>query len=354
MLLIQNSVHRSLRELFPPGLGEFHWVRSRWAGETDPIGFEVDLEELPHFPDERARYTLKLADSPAGIYVVEETLQKQVGGEPWQWVFQRRSRRPPMGEFGDVDPYEPTTLNRVWHDDPRIHKAAIGPMFAKDVAQMLSRFGYFHLEAAELKSLGTGQPLERIGYNGERLPDFIAWAKSEPGSKVYESILMQIQELLPELEDVLVTQVQADRQGIAMAFRGHRGYIAAPDLSDGTMFTLGMLCLIEAPQRPAVLCIEEPETGLHPRRLRWLFDRFLGLAYPAEGQSRTQMVFSTHSPYLVNFFKDMPDAVKVVEQEDGRSRIMSVLQIQREKLRYEPEKGESIGDEWAAGLYEGL
>ena len=46
MLLIQNSVHRSLDRVVPARLGEFHWVRSRWAGETDPIGFEVDLEQF--------------------------------------------------------------------------------------------------------------------------------------------------------------------------------------------------------------------------------------------------------------------------------------------------------------------
>ncbi|MBI4609674.1 MAG: AAA family ATPase [Candidatus Rokubacteria bacterium] len=352
MLLIQNSVHRSPEELFPPGLGEFHWVRSRWAGETDPVGFEVDLEKLPN--DHHARYTLKLADSPAGIYVLEETLQRQIAGEPWEWVFQRRSRPHSMGEFGDVDPYGPTTLNQVWHRDPRVRQTAAGPLFARDVAEVLSRFGYFHLEASELKSLGTGQSWERIGYNGDRLPDFIAWAKGEPGAKVYESILMQMRELLPELEDILVTQVQPDRQGLAMSFSGYRGYIAAPDLSDGTMFTLGMLCIAASPRRPAVLCIEEPETGLHPRRLRWLFDRFMELAYPPEGQPRTQMILSTHSPYLVDFFKDMLDAVKVVEQKEGRSRIMSLTEIQKEKLRYEPETGESIGHLWASGLYEGF
>ena len=29
MVVLQNSVHRMLVEMFPPGLGEFHWVRSR-------------------------------------------------------------------------------------------------------------------------------------------------------------------------------------------------------------------------------------------------------------------------------------------------------------------------------------
>jgi len=49
-----------------------------------------------------------------------------------------------------------------------------------------------------------------------------------------------------------------------MSFRGHRGYISALDLSDGTLFTLGMLCMMRGSRRPAVLCIEEPETGCIP------------------------------------------------------------------------------------------
>jgi len=353
LLLIQNSVHRSFIELFPPGLGEFHWVRSRWAEETAPVGFEIDVQGLESFPGEAGRYLIRLADSPGGIYVLEETLQRRKTDGPWQWVFQRRSKAHTMGEFGDVDPYEATILNRVWHSDARLKKNAPGVVFAREVARVVSRFGYYHLEAGDLKGLGTGQTSDRIGYNGGRLPDFIAWAKSE-AQDVYASIFDQMKELLPELEDILVTQVSADRQGLAMSFRGHRGYIAAPDLSDGTMFTLGMLCITETPQRPAIVCIEEPEAGLHPRRLRWLFDRFLEIAYPQSAESRTQLIFSTHSPYLVDFFSEMPQSIQIVEQKDGRSRITPLQIVQKEKLHTEGASDEGVGHQWATGLFEGL
>lgn len=355
MLLIQNSVHRSLIELFPPGLGEFHWVRSRWAGETDPIGFEVDLEKIPTFPNVRARYTLKIADSPAGLYVLEETLRKQVGDETEQWVFRRRNRPQTMGEYGEVDPYEPTLLNRVWQQDPRVDRFAPGPRLVKEVARSLSSFGYFHLEASALKSLGTGQARDRIGYNGEWLPDFIAWTKSySENVGVYESLLMQMREILPELDAIIVTQVKTEEQGIAMSFRGHRGYISALDFSDGTLFTLGLLCIMHGPKRPAVLCVEEPETGLHPRRLRWLFDHLMGVAYPPEGQSPTQVVLSTHSPYLVDFFSNMQECVQVFEQSEGRTLISPLTTLQKDKLHLSPETDEPIGHLWATGLYESL
>ncbi len=355
MLLIQNSVHRSLIELFPPGLGEFHWVRSRWCDETDPIGFEVDLEQLPTSPNARVRYTLKVADSPAGLYVLEETLQQQVGDEAEQWVFRRHNRRRTMGEYGEVDPYEPTLLNRVWRQDARVNLSAPGCRLAKEVAKSLSSFGYFHLEASALKSLGSGQPRGRIGYNGEWLPDFIAWTKSGPENVgVYESLLTQMREILPELDDIIVTQVKTEEQGLAMSFRGHRGYISAPDFSDGTLFTLGLLCVMLGPKRPGVLCIEEPETGLHPGRLRWLFDHLTELAYPPNGQEPAQVILSTHSPYLVDFFGNMQESVQVFEQSEGRTVVFPLPTLQRDRLHVSPEADEPIGHLWATGLYERL
>lgn len=355
LLLIQNAINRSLVELFPPGLGEFAWVRSRWAGETDPIGFEVTLDGFPDRPGLTATYTLRIADSPAGLYVLEETLERREAGGAPEWVFQRRGLRPrAMGEFGDVDPHDPTLLHRVYHHHPSINPAAPNVLFARDVARALNRFGYYHLSVSELKSLGTGQTCDRIGYYGNRLPDFMAWTKfDEANLAIYEEILAAMRELLPELESIIVTQVQTQQQGLAMSFHGQRGYIAAPDLSDGTLLTLGLLSLVHGPRRPALLCIEEPEAGLDPRRLRWLFDRFVNLAYPHGGEP-TQVLFSTHSPWLVDLFHGMPDSVLLVEQDNGRSRVNPLSEIQREKLHQEPSPDEPIGHLWATGVYERL
>jgi energy-coupling factor transporter ATP-binding protein EcfA2 len=353
MVMIQNSIHRGLVELFPPGLGEFHWVRTRWAQETDPVGFTVELQDLRGIPDQQARYILQIASSPNGLYVLEETLAQRAPDQPWQWVFERRHFRRAMGEFGNVDPYDPTILNKVWHQHPDIDRNAPGVVFAKEVARALSRFAYYHLETSELKSLGDGQAWDRIEYYGGRLPDFVAWTKSDPeGMPVYGKILKEMRELLPGLQAILVTQADRGQQGIALEFEGHRGYIAAPDLSDGTMFTLGLLCIIHGPHKPAVLCVEEPETGLHPRRLRWLFDRLVGLAYPPPGHQPTQVLISTHSPYLVDFFRDMPESVQVVEHTTHGSRITSLVQIQQQL--HIPAREGGIGHEWAMGLFEGL
>jgi predicted ATPase len=353
MVVLQNSIHRTLVEMFPPGLGEFHWVRSRWAGETDPIGFGVQIGELPEYPDCTAEYVLKIADSPAGLYVLEETLTRQQGQQPAEWVFQRRHYRAQMGEFGVVEWDMPTILHRVWHGDG-VNPEAPNVRFAKAVAKAISRVGYYHLEVSELKSPGTGQFSDRIGYNGQYLADFVAWAKSDPqGAAIYEGLLAEIRQLLPSLESIIITQTRTDQQGLAFKFKEQRGYIASPDMSDGTMYTLGMLSILGAPQKPKLLCIEEPETGLHPGRLRWLFEKFVALAYPPQGQAPTQVVLTTHSPSFVDLFKDMLPSIQVVEQQEGRTKITPLPEI-LQRLHISDDKQEGVGYQWATGLFEGL
>jgi len=353
MLVLQNTIHRELVEIFPPGLGEFQWVRSRWADETDPIGFEVQVDQIPDYPDSVAKYVLKVADSPAGLYVLEETLTRRQGQQPEDWVFQRRPKRLQMGEFGVVEWNGPTTLHRVWHSAPGVHPQSPNVRYAKAVAKALSLFGYYHLEVSELKGLGTGQDTDRVGYYGEGLPDFIAWAKSDPERTIYESVVSDMRQLLPSLESIIVTQNRADKQGLAFNFEEQRGYTTAPDLSDGTMFTLGMLCILNAPHKPEVLCIEEPETGLHPRRLRWLMEKFVALAYPPIGQVPTQILLTTHSPSFVDLFRDMLPSIQVVEQREGRTKITPLPDI-LQNLRISDTGEEGIGYQWATGLFEGL
>lgn len=349
LLLLQNSIHRNLIELFPPGLGEFHWVRSRWAGDTDPIGFDVGLSELDGFPGERAEYRLRIADSPQGLYVVEENLARTAADEDPTWVFRRLGKARNIGEFGHVDPYDPTLLNKVFAGSPNFQSAHPNVSFARSVAKALSSFGYYHLEPSELKALGYGEDARRIGYNGERLADFLAYLKAN-GKPSFEALCSDAKQFLPGFKDILITRTSTERQGFAIAFDAHNGYIAAPDLSDGTLLSLGMLCLVYGPQKPSIMCVEEPETGLHPGRLKWLFGLFMQLAYPTGDAKRVQIVLTTHSPYLLDYFADVPESVQIVEQSDGRSQIRSVAEV-RDSLHI-TDDSQSIGHEWASGLYE--
>jgi predicted ATPase len=349
LAFVQNTIHRPIPELFPPNSPwEFRNVRSRWADETAPMGFELEFGRIE---GRDAKYVLRFADSPQGIYILEETLARRTGEQPWEWVFQRRwPGKTELGEFGSLSPYEPTILNRAWDskpDDPRE-----GVRFARAVAKRLWKTGYYHLETSWLREPSDDREPDRLGYKGEGLPGLLAGLQHDEPQR-FDAILSSMRELLPSLDRIIVNRVGLDRQGLAMTFQDQRGYVNAPDLSDGTLLTLGLLAITKGRKLPHLLCIEEPETGLHPRRLRWLFDRFIELAYPKDDSiAAVQIVLTSHSPYLVDLFKDMQAGVSVVEQQDGRTKVTNLLDIKK-ALRDET-NGDPIGHEWAMGLFEGL
>ncbi len=357
LLLLQSTIRSSLDELFASGFVEFQSTRSWWSEETAPIGFEVDLVGRLGEDPVPVTYTLKIADSPAGLYVLEETLSTRPPDSTPEWIFQRKGMQArAMGEFGFVKPHDPTLLHSILYDFPgQSVEDSPGLRIAWSVGLTLMSFAYHHLSVPELKAAGTGQEIDRIGYYGRGLPDLIAGYKFQESKKrTYEKIMDDMRNLLPNLTSIIVTQAQTQQRGLAMAFAGQRGSTPAIDLSDGTMLTLGLLSLIHGPSHPFLLCIEEPETGLNPRRLRWLFDRFIDLAYPRGDEPPTQVIFSTHSPWLVDLFGDMQDSVLLVEQSDGRSRVTPLTTIRREKLHQAPSPDDSIGYSWATGVYEGL
>jgi predicted ATPase len=117
--------------------------------------------------------------------------------------------------------------------------------------------------------------------------------------------------------------------------------------------TLGLLGIMHSPIKQSALCLEEPEKGLHPGRLRWLFDKLIELAYPDHEAIPVQVLISTHSPEFVNLFKNMRDSVSIFESFGGRTRVRRLNEI-TESLHLDSGNDEPIGSLWATGLYENL
>ena len=84
-------------------------------------------------------------------------------------------------------------------------------------------------------------------------------------------------------------------------------------LSDGTLRYLALLAVLFDPTPPPLVCIEEPELGLHPDVINRVAE---ALRFAAE---RTQLIVTTHSASLVDAFTDTPDVVLVCEKEDNSS-----------------------------------
>ena len=74
--------------------------------------------------------------------------------------------------------------------------------------------------------------------------------------------------------------------------------IPATRLSDGTLRYLSLLAVLLHPDPPPLICIEEPELGLHPDLLPTLSDLM------CEASKRCQVIVTTHSDVLVDALTD--------------------------------------------------
>jgi predicted ATPase len=121
----------------------------------------------------------------------------------------------------------------------------------------------------------------------------------------------------------------------------HEGRITVPAtrLSDGTLRYLCLLALLCHPNPPPLLCIEEPELGLHPDVLPTLADLL------KEASERTQLIVTTHSDELVDAMSDTPEAVVVAERGDNGT---TLTRLNADKLKPWLEKYR-LGQLWTRG-----
>jgi predicted ATPase len=115
--------------------------------------------------------------------------------------------------------------------------------------------------------------------------------------------------------------------------------ISAMRLSDGTLRYLCLLAILCHPEPPPLICIEEPETGLHPDILPTIAELMKDAA------QRTQLIVTTHSDILVSAFSDMPEAVMVCEKDEDGTHFK---RLEAEKLKEWLEEYE-LGDLWIKG-----
>jgi predicted ATPase len=91
--------------------------------------------------------------------------------------------------------------------------------------------------------------------------------------------------------------------------------IPATRLSDGTLRYLCLLAILCDPTPPPLICIEEPELGLHPDILPKLADLLVAAS------ELTQLIVTTHSDILVDALTERPAAIVVCEKHEGQTEM---------------------------------
>ncbi|MCI0419032.1 MAG: ATP-binding protein, partial [Acidobacteria bacterium] len=159
---------------------------------------------------------------------------------------------------------------------------------------------------------------------------------------------------LPEFDRFLF-HVPADGQrGFMLRTRSGQYSIAAKDLSHGTLLALATMTLAYLPDPPSLLCLEEPDRGIHPRLLREIQDALYRLSYPenyGEKREAVQVLVTTHSPYLLDLYRDHPEQIVVSQKIGNEARF--------ERLSDQPHieemlEGATLGEIWYSGILGGV
>jgi predicted ATPase len=131
--------------------------------------------------------------------------------------------------------------------------------------------------------------------------------------------------------------------GGSVQFYLHETGFSAPipptRLSDGTIRFVAMLAILLADPLPALICIEEPELGLHPDSMTIIAELLMDTA------ARTQLIVTTHSDALVSALTVQPDCVVVCERP-GAGTILRRLDPQQLSTWLNEYR---LGDLWRMG-----
>jgi predicted ATPase len=127
-----------------------------------------------------------------------------------------------------------------------------------------------------------------------------------------EKLLTALQKLYSGIEDY---DVRVEGGTVQVFFQEGRNLIPATRLSDGTLRYLSLLAVLLHPNPPPLVCIEEPELGLHPDILPTIAELL------KDASTRMQIIVTTHSDILVDAMTDMPEAVLVCEKTPEGSRL---------------------------------
>lgn len=202
---------------------------------------------------------------------------------------------------------------------------------------------YFGLKAVFRDPQKADMRNDRLEEDFSNLGLFLNHLRSMPKAK--KMILESLRDLYEGLDDFDVSI----KSGTVQVFFTEGDFtIPATRLSDGTLRYLCLLAILCDPSPPPLICIEEPELGLHPDILPKVADLL------KTASERTQLIVTTHSDEMVDAMTERPDSVLVCEKHKGQTKIKRLKSEKLEKWLNEYRlgelwtRGELGGNRWGA------
>jgi predicted ATPase len=181
------------------------------------------------------------------------------------------------------------------------------------VRKELENWLFFYFEPRErMRAANPVKEVRHIGLMGEDLASFLNTLKVlDP--RQFEAVEKSLRTIMPNIQAI---GVEVSNLGeVELTLRESGVSVPARVLSEGTLRILGLLALAGAKEQPSLIGFEEPENGIHPRRIQLIAE----LLKTRTSFGDTQYIVTTHSSLLPDL---VPEASQFAcKKVDGATRI---------------------------------
>ncbi len=352
------------------GRGGFDHIRSQ--GSDNPIEFEVYYRE--ESKAQPITYELAIDKDDSGRpYVSRERLRQrhanQSRGRPFEFlimqdgsgvVWRGEAQRQQIDEGEEVRSDFTTLLDQIMksedeesterefielQDKRKLGIATLGALKQHPRISSFRQFiegwylSYFAPDAA--RSLPLAGPQRHLNVHGDNVGNVVQFMEREYPDR-FKRILSRIAKKVPGINQIDTERTADGRLLLRFNDRGFDDPFYAQQMSDGTLKVFAYLLMLEDPEPPPFICIEEPENGLYHKLLEVLATEFRTHA-AAPRRNAPQVFVTTHQPYFVNALK--PDETWVLEKEtDGFSIIRRASDDETVKAMWD--EGLPLGGLW--------
>lgn len=230
----------------------------------------------------------------------------------------------------DIDPVA-SILSQRKDPDQYPELTHLGNIFARMRLYREWSFGRYTIPRLPQKA---DLPNEHLEPDASNLGLVLNRLRREPAVK--KRLLEALRALYEGIDDF---DVQIEGGTVQVFFYEGRYTVPATRLSDGTLRYLCLLAVLCHPSPGPLICIEEPELGLHPDVLPTLADLL------RDASERTQLIVTTHSDVLVDALTDTPEAVLVTARDENGT---TLTRLDAEKLKPWLDKYR-LGQLWTRG-----
>ena len=154
----------------------------------------------------------------------------------------------------------------------------------------------------------------------------------------WQLVLKHFKRLYPATDEI-TTRVSGNTVLLLLHEKGLKETIPATRWSDGMLRYLAILTMLCHPSPSPLICLEEPELGLHPDVLPIIAELLI------EASGKTQIIVTTHSDVLVSSLTEVPESILVCERYKQGSRLQ---RLNKDKLKEWLNKY-SLGELWRMG-----